>query len=74
MKGALEPAFTSLEEAATFLGISRSTAYRLARSGRFPVRVVEVGGRRVVSIEALQALAASAAEPVPAPRRLRSVG
>ena len=33
----------SIEEAAADLGIGRSLAYELARTGRFPVRVLRIG-------------------------------
>lgn len=41
--------FVSLEEAAEVLGIGRSTAYRLAKRGEFPVAVVPVGSKLKVS-------------------------
>lgn len=68
----LEPAFVSIDQAATFLGISRSTAYRLAKAGTFPVPVVAVGGRRIVHLAALRAFADDAAASS-TPRRLRFV-
>ncbi len=36
----------SLEEAADMLGISRTTAYRLAATGEFPVPVFRVSARK----------------------------
>lgn len=38
----------SLTEAATLLGVGRTTAYKAAREGTFPVPVLRVGGRYVV--------------------------
>lgn len=43
----------SLDEAATLLGIGRSLGYELARRGSFPVPVVKLGRRLVVSRAAL---------------------
>lgn len=39
----------SVPEAAAALGISRATAYRLAQRDAFPVRVLKIGARRLVS-------------------------
>lgn len=39
----LASATLTVPEAGEALGLSRSTAYRLARSGEFPVRVLELG-------------------------------
>lgn len=36
-------AYYSLEQAAQILGIGRSTAYRMARAGEFPVPVMRFG-------------------------------
>jgi excisionase family DNA binding protein len=44
-----ETATVSLTEAAARLGISRAYAYRLAREGRFPVSVLEIGRKKRVS-------------------------
>lgn len=41
---------TSVPDAGEALGISRATAYRLARSGDFPVRVLKIGKQLRVSI------------------------
>lgn len=69
----LEPAFVSIEDAAAFLAISRSNAYRLADRGQLP-GAQKMGGRWIVAIEALRSFAAKAAELPPAPtRRLRAV-
>lgn len=35
-------------EAAAWLGIGKTTAYELIRTGQFPVRVLHVGGRRLI--------------------------
>jgi excisionase family DNA binding protein len=37
------PTTVSVEVAAKFLGVSRTTAYRLAADGQFPVRVMRIG-------------------------------
>ncbi|MFB9361978.1 helix-turn-helix domain-containing protein [Actinoplanes nipponensis] len=44
---------TDVETAASVLGIGRTTAYTLARSGEFPAPVIRVGERYVVSGEGL---------------------
>ncbi|MFG1995185.1 helix-turn-helix domain-containing protein [Actinoplanes sp. NPDC048988] len=44
---------TDVETAASVLGIGRTTAYTLARSGEFPAPVIRVGRRYVVSVEGL---------------------
>lgn len=51
------PATTDLVTAAKALGIGRTTAYQLARTGEFPVPVLRLGTRyRVVSSGLLAAL------------------
>jgi len=45
-----------LVTAGRWLGIGRSLSYRLAREGRFPVPVLQLGRRRVVSRAALENL------------------
>ncbi|CAN5344111.1 hypothetical protein BH09PAT4_BH09PAT4_09390 [soil metagenome] len=45
----------TLDEAAYRLGISRGLAYRLAKDGEFPVRVIRLGHRYVVSRHELDA-------------------
>lgn len=45
----------SLGQAADLLGIGRSTAYDLARRDEFPVPVLKIGRRRVVSKKRLAA-------------------
>ncbi|GAA3344818.1 hypothetical protein GCM10020358_49580 [Amorphoplanes nipponensis] len=44
---------TDIETAASVLGIGRTTAYTLARSGDFPTPVIRVGRRYVVAVEGL---------------------
>ena len=44
---------TDVETAASILGISRTKAYALARSGEFPVHLVRIGRRYIVPIPAL---------------------
>lgn len=41
------PPTASMEDAARALGISKSHGYKLAKSGRFPCRVVPLGEDRV---------------------------
>lgn len=50
-------AFLNVREAAEFLGVGESTAYRAIEEGTFPVKVVRVGGRIRVPAAALHALA-----------------
>ncbi len=57
---------TDVETAASVLGIGRTTAYALARAQNFPVPVLRVGKRYVVSVEGLLAVlgvARAAGEP-----------
>ncbi|GID26995.1 helix-turn-helix domain-containing protein [Paractinoplanes brasiliensis] len=44
---------TDIETAGSILGIGRSKAYALAKSGEFPVRVVRVGRSYIVPVAAL---------------------
>jgi excisionase family DNA binding protein len=44
-----ETATLSLSEAAKVLGIHRSTAWDLYKRGQFPIRVLRVGGKLLVS-------------------------
>jgi excisionase family DNA binding protein len=46
----------NIEQAGAMLGISRPTAYKLARANQFPVPVIRVGKRLVVSREAVDEL------------------
>lgn len=55
------PATLTLSETATVLGISRSTAYELAKSGELPV--LRLGRRLVVPIRALEQLLGSVSVP-----------
>jgi predicted DNA-binding transcriptional regulator AlpA len=57
MSGGAEPLdldrFVTIAEAAGRLAIGRSTAFRLAGEGRFPVPVQIVAGKQVVSLRLL---------------------
>jgi excisionase family DNA binding protein len=44
---------TTVDTAASILGISRTKAYALAKTGDFPTRLVRVGRRYLVPIPAL---------------------
>ena len=44
---------TSVEKAASILGISRTTAYALASQGEFPIKLVRIGRRYLVPIPPL---------------------
>lgn len=44
----------SLAEASELLGIAVTSAYRLVREDRFPVRAVKVGGKIMVSRQRLE--------------------
>jgi excisionase family DNA binding protein len=44
---------TTVETASSILGISRTTAYALAKHGKFPVRLVRIGRRYLVPTAAL---------------------
>jgi predicted DNA-binding transcriptional regulator AlpA len=46
----------NIEDAGAMLGISRPTSYKLARADQFPVPVIRIGRRMVVSREAIDAL------------------
>ncbi|MFB4284972.1 helix-turn-helix transcriptional regulator [Nonomuraea sp. MTCD27] len=45
-----------LMEAARLLGMGRTTAYRLAKTGTFPCPVLRIGGRYAVPLSGLRAL------------------
>lgn len=45
----IDPATLSLPKAAERLGIGKSLAYRLAAADQFPVRVLRLGNRKLVS-------------------------
>ncbi len=52
---------TDVVTAGAVLGIGRTTAYRLARTGTFPVPVLQVGNRYLVAVaHLLKALGAEA--------------
>lgn len=42
------PAVVNVERASRALGFSKSHGFNLIRDGRFPARVIEAGGRKVV--------------------------
>jgi len=44
---------TDVETAGEVLGIGRSKAYALAKAGEFPVKMVRIGRRYLVSVPAL---------------------
>jgi excisionase family DNA binding protein len=44
---------TTVDTAASILGISRTKAYALAKAGDFPIRLVRVGRRYLVPVPAL---------------------
>ncbi|MBC9005735.1 helix-turn-helix domain-containing protein [Micromonospora aurantiaca] len=44
---------TDVETAAAILGIGRTTAYALARNNQFPVRLLRVGRRYLVPVQAI---------------------
>jgi len=44
---------TNVETAAAILGIGRTKAYQMARQGHFPVKMLRVGRRYLVSVPAL---------------------
>ena len=48
-----EVPFVGIESAAKFLGIGRTLAYDLARTGRFPVPVLRVGNLFKIPTKAL---------------------
>ena len=43
-------------EAGKLLGVSHTTAYKLAREGKFPVPIVQVGHKKRVPLAPLQRL------------------
>ncbi|MEV6986767.1 helix-turn-helix domain-containing protein [Sphaerisporangium sp. NPDC051017] len=51
-----EPEVISLLTAGRLLGMGRTKAYRLARAGEFPCRVLRIGGRYAVPVRGLRAL------------------
>jgi len=66
-----DPALLTMSEASDILGISRSTGYRLARRGAFPVPVLRVGRLQRVARHQLNqylggGVAGAPGEPTPA--------
>lgn len=51
----LQPRTLSVPEAGKILGISQSKAYQLAQRGEFPVRILQLGRMKRVSISQLEA-------------------
>ncbi|MFI9836333.1 helix-turn-helix transcriptional regulator [Nonomuraea sp. NPDC051941] len=51
-----EPEVISLLTAGRLLGMGRTKAYRLAKAGEFPCRVLRIGGRYAVPVRGLRAL------------------
>jgi amino acid transporter len=58
---------TTVDVAASIIGISRTKAYALAKSGQFPVRLVRVGRRYIVPTTALLNLLTAGSTNPPAP-------
>ncbi|MEV4391234.1 helix-turn-helix domain-containing protein [Nonomuraea sp. NPDC049607] len=50
------PEVVSLLTAGRLLGMGRTKAYRLAKAGEFPCRVLRIGGRYAVPVRGLRAL------------------
>jgi len=44
---------TDVETVAAILGIGRTKAYELAKNGEFPIKIVRVGRRYVVPVQAI---------------------
>ncbi len=61
----VETGTVSLETAAKVIGVSRNTAYELARSGRFPCRILRIGRLYKVPKADLNALLGQEREPQP---------
>ncbi|NRQ38446.1 helix-turn-helix domain-containing protein [Nonomuraea sp. NN258] len=55
-EAAQQPEVVSLLAAGRLLGIGRTKAYRLAKAGAFPCRVLRIGGRYTVPVRGLRAL------------------
>ncbi|WP_334123789.1 helix-turn-helix transcriptional regulator [Glutamicibacter sp.] len=51
----LTPRTVSVPEAGRILGISQTKSYELAQRGEFPVRVLQIGRMKRVSISQLEA-------------------
>ena len=65
------PPMLDLMTAAGLLGIGRTTAYHLARTGRFPVPVLRIGASYKVPTAPLRALLTNPS-PTPARRTTRT--
>ncbi|MGW6505740.1 DNA-binding protein [Nonomuraea angiospora] len=50
------PEVVGLLAAGRLLGMGRTKAYRLAKTGAFPCRVLRIGGRYAVPVRGLRAL------------------
>ncbi|MFG1710849.1 helix-turn-helix transcriptional regulator [Nonomuraea sp. M3C6] len=57
---ASQPLVVGLIEAGRMLGMGRTRAYRLAKTGQFPCPVLRIGGRYAVPLRGLRALLGSA--------------
>ena len=62
-----EPQTLTVEEAAARLGISRTLAYELAKTGRLPAPVIRLGRRLVVTRRALERVLAGEPQPPDVP-------
>ncbi|WP_328427946.1 DNA-binding protein [Streptomyces sp. NBC_00443] len=61
------PPTVDVETGGRAFGLGRTTAYRLAREGQFPCKVIRVGGAwKVVTADLRRVLALSEAEEAPA--------
>ncbi len=61
-----QPLTLSIDQVAAVLGVARSTIYESIRRGDFPLPVIRIGARRVVSMAALaQLLGVEMTEVVP---------
>jgi excisionase family DNA binding protein len=58
--GSLKPRSLRVNDAAAIYGVSRSTLYKLMKPGG-PLRSVKLGGRRLIPVDALEALIAGGA-------------
>ena len=65
------PPMLDLLQAARLLGIGRTTAYQLARTGQFPVPVLRIGASYKVPTAPLRALLTNPS-PTPTRRTARS--
>lgn len=59
----LKPDLMSLEELARRMGISLTTAYKLARTDALPIQVIRIGPQYRFSRRAYDALLGSTSEP-----------